>query len=278
MRIGVRWTVGDVSSRGFEALKLSILGAHAVFGPEAGYVVGVNTIDVPTAKAAVGSAARFVDWYDANDRIPHWLRSHLGIGMAEGVAWKFSPVHLFPDRHCLALDNDVILWRMPPSVRAWLQEADSALIAEDVKGCYGQFADLCPATSRNSGIRGLPPGYDLEERLRRLLAQTQITLSSETDEQGLQVAVLSREKHHVVGLDEVAICGYFRPHLLELGSCGAHFVGVNARQLPWSWNGRRGHEYVQEYWDWRKTEVIDRLLKAGAAIGSQMRRAVQIEG
>jgi hypothetical protein len=133
------------------------------------------------------------------------------------------------------------------SVRQWLHEGDSVLLAEDVKNCYGQFANLCPASPRNSRIRGLPPGFQLEERLHHLLVQTNTTLSTETDEQGLQMAVLSKEKHCVVGLDEVSICGYFRPHLLELGSCGAHFVGVNARELPWSWNGRPGHEYIHEF-------------------------------
>jgi hypothetical protein len=52
--------------------------------------------------------------------------------------------------------------------------------------------------------------------------------------------------------------------LLELGTCGAHFVGVNSKTLPWSWNGRSGEEYVHQYWDWKKPEVL-RLLRGHTA-------------
>jgi hypothetical protein len=30
--LGIRWTLGDVSAEGFDALRLSILGAHRIFG------------------------------------------------------------------------------------------------------------------------------------------------------------------------------------------------------------------------------------------------------
>ena len=32
-RLGVRWTTGDASARGFEALRLSLWGAFRLFGP-----------------------------------------------------------------------------------------------------------------------------------------------------------------------------------------------------------------------------------------------------
>jgi hypothetical protein len=50
-------------------------------------------------------------------------------------------------------------------------------------------------------------------------------------------------------VDEVSICGYYRPHRLELGTCGAHFVGVNGR------NAAEAHGH----WDWKRYEVQDRL-------------------
>ena len=39
--VGIRWTIGNVSTRGFEALRLSIWGAWKAFGPDAIYVVCV---------------------------------------------------------------------------------------------------------------------------------------------------------------------------------------------------------------------------------------------
>jgi hypothetical protein len=71
-------------------------------------------------------------------------------------------------------------------------------------------------------------------------------LAKQDDGQGLQVAMVSASPHHVVPLTKVSVSGYFRPHLLELGSCDAHFVGVNSHTLPWAWNGKSGEEYVRE--------------------------------
>jgi hypothetical protein len=251
--------MGDVSSRGFEALALSIEGAHGVFGTSASYVVCVNTIGVASARHRTGAMAAHVDWYDSTHDQPEWLADYVDAGMAEGVAWKFAPVQLFRDRHTLALDNDVILWSMPPAMRQWLDDGDSLLIAEDVRACYGTFADRCPPEPRNSGIRGLPPTFDAEAALRGMLKASGNKLRSEMDEQGLQVAMVSCEKHRVVPLKDVSICGYFRPHLPQLGECGAHFVGVNARSMPWQWNGRAGEEYAHEFWDVTKADVMKKL-------------------
>jgi hypothetical protein len=249
MNLAVRWTIGDVSSRGFELLALSIAGARKIFGPHATYIVCVNTIGVGCAQARIGPIAKYVDWHDSTGEIPEWLGPHLDANMAEGVAWKFAPPHLFPDRHVLLLDNDVVLWCMPPTISDWLQDTDALLIAEDVLACHGKFAHLCPKEPRNSGIVGIPPHYDRGFHLRALLVEAGVRLSSETDEQGLQVALVTSMKHRVVRLSEVTICGYFRPHLPELGSCGAHFVGVNVKQ----------HPVAHGFWDGMKADVEHRV-------------------
>src|SRR4051812_34503853 len=199
-RLGLRWTIGDVSERGFVALGLSIWGAWRLFGPAARYVVCANTVPIRTMQARVGVLPEPVEWIDAAGRMPAWLRSHVDGNWAEGVAWKFSPLQIFPDRKELALDNDCILWDIPDALAAWLaDDGDSVLIAEDVKVCFGQFATLCGSQPRNSGIRGLPAGFDLEAALSGVLREHPVTLSSELDEQGLQVAALTRDRTtHVV--------------------------------------------------------------------------------
>ncbi|MCU1336305.1 MAG: hypothetical protein JWO19_1886 [Bryobacterales bacterium] len=249
MALTIRWTIGDVSSRGFDALGLSIAGARAVFGPRQRYVVCVNTIDPESARARLGRLANYVEWHDSTGEIPPWIVSRLDPNMAEGVAWKFAPVPVVPESHVLSLDNDVILWRLPSAIREWLTDGDSLLIAEDVWACHGQFARFCPDEPRNSGIVGFPPYFDAETKLRALLDEAGVCLSSETDEQGLQVALVTSEKHRVVTVSEVSICGYFRPHLLELGSCGAHFVGVNGKHL----------HFAHEFWDGKRAEVEQQL-------------------
>lgn len=252
-RLGVRWTIGDVSLRGFEALRLSIHGAVRLFGPEAAYVVYVNSMPLARARALTGPAPAGVEWRQAPGQAPDVLRRHLDAAMAEGVAWKFAPLTAFDDRAELALDNDVILWEMPAAIRRWLDGEGERLIAEDVAMGHGAFAFLCGDEPRNSGIRGTPAGFDLAAALGRVLALTPATLESELDEQGLQVAALSLDGPPlVVRTEDVSICSPFWPHQTALGRCGAHFVGLNAKDLPWRYYGRPATEVRVEHWeDWR---------------------------
>lgn len=260
-RLGIRWTIGDVSPRGFEALRLSLWGAWGLFGDWARYAVVVNLVDLGEARARTGTVPAAVAWHRAHG-LPAGLARRLDPGMAEGVAWKFAPLRLFPDLPELSLDNDVVLWRLPDAVRAWLEEPGGGpfLLAEDVRACFGRFAALCDAAPRNLGIRGIPPGFDLEAALLDTLALAPGPLTSELDEQGLQVAALQRAgRCRTVTLDEVTVCSPFWPHRPELGRCGAHFVGLNARHIPWSYYDRPATEVRAEHWE-RHRPTLARLV------------------
>lgn len=260
--IGIRWTIGDVNPQGFEALRLSIWGAWKLFGPAATCVVCVNSVPLARARALTGPVPERVAWLRVSRRrIPAFLRRHLNGAMAEGVGWKFAPLQLFPDRFELALDNDCILWGLPGAMAAWLAEPrPGCVFAEDVRACLGQFAHCCGPEPRNSGIRGLPPRFDFEGVLRRLLRDHPVMLQSELDEQGLQAAAVSRDQPpRVITLEEVSICSPFPPHLPHLGRCGAHFVGLNARQLPWSLEGRPAVEHIAEHWRRHRPALYERV-------------------
>ena len=251
MRLGVRWTIGDVSPRGFEALRLSLHGAVRTFGEGAAYVVFVNSVPLDEARARTGPVPAAVEWRPAPAELPEMLQRRLTAAMAEGVAWKFAPLRAFEDRCELALDNDVILWAAPPALRRWREAAGvTPLLAEDVAPAHGAFAELCGPEPRNSGIRGLPPGFDLAAALGRVLAQRPAALASELDEQGLQVAALSLDGPPVVvRTAEVTICSPFPPHQPHLGRSGAHFVGLNAREIPWRYYDRPATEVRVEHWE-----------------------------
>jgi len=222
--LGVRWTVGDVSARGFVALRLSVLGARQVFGPDAAYTVCVNTLSVAEVRARTGELP--VTWHTVGPDDLAGLRPYLDAGLAEGVAWKLAPFRLFPDRHELAFDNDCVLWSEPATVAAW-RRTDRCLLAADAAPAFGRFASICGPEPRNSGIRGLPPRYDLGA-LTRVLAAYPGPLATELDEQGLQVAALSDAM--VVPIEDVSISSPFPPHSEGMGRCGAHFVGLNVHR------------------------------------------------
>jgi hypothetical protein len=262
MSIGVRWTLGDVGERGFEALRLSIWGARRIFGPRAAYAVCVNTIPVAEARRKTGDLPDGVIWHDATDDFPAFLRRHFDGGMAEGVGWKLAPLRFFPHRYELSLDNDCILWEMPEAIRRWIEERDTdrCVMAEDVAACFGQFEGLCGTEPRNAGIRGLPPGFDLGRALRQLLEEHHVLMHSELDEQGLQTAALSRNGAlRVVTLDEVTICSPFYPHLPHLGRCGAHFVGLNARHIPWDYYDRPADDCMTDHWEGHRAALYERV-------------------
>jgi hypothetical protein len=246
--LAVRWTIGDVSEHGFEALRLSIWGAFRLFGSGAAYTVCVNSVPLDVARARTGGVPDEVAWRHCDREVPGFVRARFDSRMAEGVGWKLAPLQLSPERYELALDNDCILWETPAGLVRWLaDDGPSTLIAADVRCCFGVFAELCGPEPRNSGIRGLPPGFNLEGALRGMLDRVPGVLRSELDEQGLQVAALAHAGPvHVVEVEEVSICSPFPPHLPTLGRCGAHFVGLNAKRLGFSLDGRSAEEHVRE--------------------------------
>lgn len=156
--IGVRWTLGDVSERGFVALSLSVAGAVRLLGDRARYVVCVNNVPLGEVRRRLPRLPEQVELRSVDAELPPALARRLAPNMAQGVAWKFAPPRLFPDRHELALDNDCILWDLPDGLARWLERPDAFLLAEDVAPAFGRFAPWCGPEPRNTGIRGLPRG------------------------------------------------------------------------------------------------------------------------
>ena len=260
-RVGLRWTVGDVSREGFDALNLSLRGAWKIFQDDASYAVCVNTVSVAHARELVGDLPADVEWHAVTfAELPEFLKPYMDQQMSEGVGWKFVPLQMFPDRFELALDNDCILWEMPAAIRRWLnnyQDNQTCVFAEDVKTCFGKFAGLCGPEPRNSGIRGLPPGFDFERSLKIVLQENPVKLTSELDEQGLQCAAVSlKTQPFTVTVKEVTICSPFAPHMNYLGTCGAHFVGLNARQLPWAFEGHSASELTRGNWSRHRDTIL----------------------
>src|SRR5690606_33605055 len=164
-RLGIRWTIGDVSDQGFEALQCSIWGAWNAFGPDTAYAVCVNTVSLDRARSLTGVVPEAVRWHWVARDLPAFLIDHVDAAMAEGVAWKLAPVRMYPDRYELSLDNDCILWDVPEAIRAWLAHGEGCVLAEDVRRCFGKFSALCGPRPMNLGIRGIPPGLDLGDAL-----------------------------------------------------------------------------------------------------------------
>ncbi len=258
-KLGVRWTVGDVSSRGWEALRLSVHCAARLFGGRARLAVCVNTVPLAEARAQTESQTGPlpVEWVPVTrEDVPAELAPHLDPEMAEGVGWKLVPPRLFPELHELSLDNDCLLWGMPAALGEFLGRTDATLLAEDVERCLGQFDDAPVSGAVNSGIRGLPPGFSLLPPMQAVLAGRPLVLRSELDEQGLQAAALYRAGPCLrVRTEEVTICSPFWPRQPGLGSCGAHFVGLNSKHIPWDYYDEPGDLVRRRHFDEHRPEL-----------------------
>jgi hypothetical protein len=255
-RLAVRWTIGDVRERGFEMLRLSIACSFKLFGPLARYLVCVNSISAAEAKERTGPLPTAVEWREVTRAdVPEVLRAYSDESLIEGMGWKLVPLRTWPERYELALDNDCILWDLPEGMRQWLQSEDGSLFAEDVERCLGSFDAICPPGALNGGIRGLAPGEDLGESLEAVLQETsraagiRLQLISEIEEQGLQAAAVCRmHPLFLVTTTEVSICSPFWPRSPDLGTCGAHFVGMNTRHIPWNYYDRPADIWLEEHW------------------------------
>ncbi|WP_411278385.1 hypothetical protein, partial [Falsiroseomonas sp.] len=83
---------------------------------------------------------------------------------------------------------------------------------------------------------------------------------SELDEQGLQIAALSIDGAPlVVSTEDVTICSPFWPHQPDLGRWGAHFVGLNAKHIPWNYYDRPATELRAEHWNSHRPELYARV-------------------
>lgn len=255
-RLAIRWTIGNVRDRGFEMLRLSIACASHIFGPAAKYIVCVNTIAIEEARKKTCSLPVHVEWRNINhNHLPNVLLPYFDGGLIEGMGWKLAPLRTHPECYELALDNDCILWDLPSAMRHWLHSENGCLFAEDVDRGFGSFDALCPPGNLNAGIRGLPPNVDLADELQAVLHEVKtrqngnFRLESEIEEQGLQAAAICRRNPlFLVKSSEVSICSPFWPRSPELGTCGAHLVGMNAHHIPWNYYDRSADEWLEEHW------------------------------
>ena len=266
MRPGIRWTIDNPSQNGWEALRYSITGAWKLFGTNADYAISVNLVPIKRAQALAGDLPCAVQWHDSSYELPSFLQPHMSAGMAEGAGWKFAPLRLFPHQPELSLDNDCILWELPDSLKDWLAQpvgSTRCLLMEDISHALGKFAHLGGPIPLNAGIRGFPPAWDFGQSLREVLAENPVPLETEQDEQGLGIAALTRSAEpFIIRSNEVTICSPFPPHVQHLGTCGAHFVGLNAKEIPWNLNGRSATEAISELWAKHRAEILQRIAPA----------------
>lgn len=215
-----RWTIGPASRAGYECLRMSIESFLKFYDAE---VVICHNCPAETIATLDLGDYRCVNQQEIAEKslIP-----------PAGVAWKLYPPRLDINRHEIAIDNDIVFEAGVSEIDHFFKE-NCTLLLEGSSRNYGRFENHVPVGYRiNSGIYGMPPGFDLDNYVRfycrtdwQLNAFGEYKQSKTFDEQGLvALALLSHRKFAIIPETSVTNCE--RDLLM---SNGMHFVGLNRR-------------------------------------------------
>jgi len=130
------------------------------------------------------------------------------------------------------MDNDIVIYKKVHEIDAFLG-SDSTLLYQGIHGLHGIYVFEVPDGIRiNSGIFGLPPGFDFAARIEEMV----MPWKDKFDEQGMVASILLQyERYHVIPLTVVPIIEpYFpiEPHYRNAGCKGFHFVDANREDHP----------------------------------------------
>lgn len=207
----VRWTIGKTTEAGLACLKYSVKQWQKLYGDKFECFVCYNEID--------GHRLADIPCEKLNQKL-HC--NSLDISPKRLPCWKLYPPRIDIDRHEVFVDNDLVLHRKPDLVERFLG-TNRPFISQALVRFYGAFMDIAPQQPMNTGLFGLPPGYDFRSKINELIKQRSFTTwAHHADEQGV-VAVLLKEAD-IIPLSDIYVC----LNNYKLGRCGMHFVGLNS--------------------------------------------------
>lgn len=228
--VTIKWTMGIDRPKsedrwkafGWRALETSMKRISEVFDPEENrFVLYAKTGEDPRDVITVPD---YVEIYDI-------LPGAAIVPIHYGALNKWTNRVDINDYE-LWLDNDVIIWNMPPSIAKWIG-SKAILLSSDLeagmaKHGYGIFqaeADQYPIPI-NSGVVGLPPGLDIAKELTRIYkSKTGENWSKHCTEQG----GMSRMFYMITGYDKM-IMSHEEVNLCSrkiVSKHGTHLWGLN---------------------------------------------------
>ncbi len=157
----IRWTFGETKERptslqAFDLLETSIRFANLLF-PEAEKILVISHIIYPNSFEKIKEIARNTGT-DLLEVPNTWDNNE------KNSFLKYIPARINPDKYELFLDADVILWKIPETLKQWIKQSDAFLVNSDRNGnYYGVYQNVFPSDLKlNAGILGFPPGFQIE--------------------------------------------------------------------------------------------------------------------
>jgi hypothetical protein len=213
MRPIVRWTVSRASKEGLQCLQMSIRLMTRFYGDRFNYAVCHNDIAQDQLRPLLEDFdLQYISQAEHVESLPFrpW-----------GPAWKLYPPRLDINTHEIFIDNDLILWKRPEFLEEFLT-ANDFFITESPYRCFGTYDRPDIQKCYNSGLFGIPPGYDFASALRTLMTG-RTGYETRYDEQGMVSSLL-----HDQGCRQISsACVFECFDKFRLGMHGCHFVGLN---------------------------------------------------
>jgi len=169
----VRWTIGQTKAREFSPQALDLLDMSVKFGIfvmdgeelDVEYFICHNNLAPETLDKVKGIAgSNGVALVDVNDMLPKELRNN----NVKNSWWKFSPPRLDTKKYEIIIDNDVVVWRMPKTLKDAIAKGSLVALTDGVGGYYGKFRQciqaIDPNLCLNAGLLGLPPDIKMDPR------------------------------------------------------------------------------------------------------------------
>lgn len=217
----IRWTLGNVSDDGMDMLKESISLCKRYY-PNADLVVCHNSI--PKSRLAGLDVELHEQTHTPDMEYP-----------PRAEMWKMYPARMRPESHELVLDNDLLILRPPQEIKEFF-ESNKTLMLRGRARAYGRYDHLVPQPHAiNSGLYGMPPGFDLATRIMVACANDKVREWTDwCDDQGVIAFALFQHDHIII--EPEVILNYFPEYTFPLppNLYGVHFQGAN-RNLRRNW-------------------------------------------
>lgn len=249
-RIVIRWTFGETKARplspqALDMLETSIKFAKLIF-KNARFVVCYNNLSPDTLeklkKIVIETEIKAID-------VTGFLPRHLARTDVKNSWWKYVIPRLDNDAYEIIMDNDVILWRAPPTLKRAIRENALVALTDAAGQYYGDFHDLViridPSLRLNAGLLGMPPGFKVDFELIKMVKLKDF-FHSEQGFTALNFALYEGIKY-LIPLEEVVQLNIIRvpPDKLVSRYYGGHFSGCSYAHF--------------DFWEKEYARVVKRL-------------------
>lgn len=232
----IRWTIGESNSfriglQALEMLDYSIKFSKLIFNNHynnANYYICYNNLN-KKVKREVGNIAKKnnINAIDVSEMLPIELRNQ----NEKNSWWKFAPPRLDIKAYEIIMDNDVVIWALPDTLKNAIECKALVALEDGVGKFYSVFKDTIDNIDKNlkinAGLLGNPPGFEIN--------LTEVTQNPPTDyffsEQGYTALNFARYTglKYLIPISEIQQLNANRIDPIDLISNykGGHFCGCS---------------------------------------------------